>query len=262
MVSARMVGVLGWLGLAGCSTVTVEGRVVDGLTGEPIPGPYRIKAAAKDPQNAAMSCQTFDTEVGADGKFVFDHLCAGSGYVLAPDRDDLWFVEIDEIPDGGWGQPTDLTAWRVPKASGVYHLANGALTMLKTSSEVTADPVFGTDQRVRLPDNIPDQVQLIRADEYLVLVGKSAVDELKLEPLVESGTRKFGTPDAPYTRPGPWWYLGVKFVDDTTIERVEAKLDPAKVVDKVKGDRHGRFVSGGAVPAGRYGLSKDGDRFM
>src|SRR5262245_8679402 len=93
--------------LGGCSTVTVEGRVVDGLTGQPIPGPYRIKAQAVNAQEMALSCQVFETEVGADGTFKMDTLCPGTAYRLEPDRDDLWLVDVDEVPDGGWGQPTD-----------------------------------------------------------------------------------------------------------------------------------------------------------
>jgi hypothetical protein len=247
--------------VAACSSVTVEGRVVDGLTGEPIPGPYRVKARAVS-KDVALTCQYFDAEVSAEGTFELDQLCSGTAYGLEVDRDDLWLVEVDQIPEGGFGQPTDLTAWRVPKGSGVYELAGGDLTMLRTASDVERDTIFGSEEVVRLPDTIPEQVDLIGEGEYLVLVGKATIDEMKLVPLVASGPRKFGDAEKPYARPKPWWYLGTRFTDDTRFERVEAKIDPKRVVDKAKDDRHGRFIAGNALPAGRYALLKDDDKRM
>ncbi|MEZ4235849.1 MAG: hypothetical protein R3F59_06740 [Myxococcota bacterium] len=255
-------GALLWAAaLTGCSSVTAEGHIVDGLTGEPIPGPYRIKARSTS-RDVALTCQLFDTEVGADGAFKLEQLCSGTSYQLSTDRDDLWLVEIDTIPEGGFGQPTDLTAWRVPKGSGVYKLSGGELTMLRTASNVEQDTIFGTDQTVRLPDTLPEKVDRIDTGDYLVLVGKATIEEMKLVPLVPSGPRKFGTAEEPYARNEPWWYLGTKFTDDTTFERVEARPDASKVVDKSKDDRAGRFIAGGALPAGRYALLKDDDKRM
>lgn len=250
------------IAFSGCSTVTAEGRVVDGLTGQPIPGPYRMKAKAVSAADVAMSCQYFDAEVTAEGTFKLDRLCPGTAYKLETDNEELWLVEVDEIPDGGFGQPTDVTAWRMPKGSGVYKLSNGALTLLKTDSDVEVDKIFGTSETVRLPNTIPDSIPLIGSDDYLVLVGKSTVADMKLSPLVESGPRKFGDAAEPYNRPETWWYLGTKFTDDTTFERVTANLDATKVIDKTKGERHGRYISGGALAKGRYALLKDDDKRM
>lgn len=260
-MTVRTARVAGLALLAACSSVSVQGRVVDGLTGEPIPGPYKVKAKAAS-KDVALTCQYFDADVAADGTFSFDQLCSGTAYLLEADRDDLWLVEIDQIPEGGFGQPTDITAWRVPKGSGVYELSGGQLTMLRTASDVEQDPIFGTDQIVRLPDTLPEQVDLIADDEYLVLVGKATIEQMKLVPLIPSGPRKFGDAANPYARPKPWWYLGTKFTDDTRFERVEATPDPKKVVDKAKDDRHGRFVAGSALPPGRYALLKDDDKRM
>ena len=248
--------------MAGCSSVTVQGRVVDGLTGEPIAGPYRIKARATT-QGTALTCQFFDAPVAEDGTFELAEMCTGTAYALETDRDDLWLVEIDTVPEGGFGQPTDLTAWRVPKGSGVYELSSaGQLTMLRTASDVEQDAIFGTDQIVKLPKTLPEQVDLIGEGEYLVLVGKATIDDMKLVPMLPSGPRKFGEAAAPYTRPKPWWYMGTRFTDDTTFERVEAQIDSGKVVDKSKADRQGRFVAGSALPPGRYALLKEGDKRM
>lgn len=256
----RTYGGLAWMWLSACSTVTVDGRVVDGLTGQAIPGPYRIRASAVK-TDMAMSCQFFDTEVGTDGRFVLDRLCPGTAYTLETDKEDLWLVGVDEAPDGGWGQPTDLTAWRVPKASGVYLSSKGEITAVHTDADVSSEGILKSDVRVRYPGNIPTNVARVGPEDHLILVGRAAVDELKFVPLVPSESRKLGTGDRVYTME-PWVYLGVLFKDDTTFESVEATLDPAGLVDQEKGDRKARYVSGTALPAGRYGLLKDDDRRM
>jgi hypothetical protein len=252
-----------WWGLAavvGCSTVTVEGRVVDGLNGQPIQGPYRMKATATS-GDVALSCKVFDAPVGADGAFKFDRLCPGTAYRLETDSEEIWLVDVDEVPDGGFGQPTDLVAWRVPKGAGVYKLAGGELLALKTDAGVEVVSIWKSPEKVRYPDPIPNKMTHIGPEDHLVLVGKSAVEELKFHPLLESGTRKFGDEKAAWSM-DPWWYVGVKFTDDTTFERVDAQLDSSKVIDKAKGDRQARFIPGSAMPPGRYAILRDDDRRM
>jgi hypothetical protein len=244
--------------LAGCSSVTVEGRVIDGLNGQPIAGPYRIKAKATK-ADAAISCQFLDAEVDADGKFKLEHLCTGTSYALDTDRDDVWFVDVSEIPDGGWGQPTDLTAWRVPKGNGLYKLSAGKLDALKTATDVSTQKIWKTDVDVRYPAKVPNEVVTIGPDDYLVMVGKNAVEELKFWPVISSGARRFGDESNAWDME-PWVYIGTKFTDDSTYETVTATLDASKVVDKAKDDRMARFVSGAALPAGRYAVLADDDK--
>ncbi|MEQ1565194.1 MAG: hypothetical protein ABMA64_06110 [Myxococcota bacterium] len=244
--------------LVGCGSVSVEGRVVDGLNGQPIAGPYRVKAKAVSAE-AAISCQFFDADVSAEGKFVLDQLCTGTAYTLETDRDDVWLVDQDQVPEGGWAQPTDLVAWRVPKGAGLYKLSNGQLEALKTAADVKSEKILGSEERVLYPAAIPNAVTVIGPEDYLVLVGKAAVEELKIEPLVASGQRKFGDATITWTME-PWLYVGVKFTDDTTFERVPATVDAAKVVDKERGERKARFVSGSALAAGRYAMLKEGDK--
>lgn len=250
--------------LVGCSTVTVKGRVVDGLNGQPIAGPYRIKVKAKS-ADVALSCQLFDAPVGEDGTFLFDKLCPGTAYQIETDREELWFVDVDEIPDGGFnqGEPqqVDLTAWRVPKGAGVYKLSGGELSPLKTDSDVKSVQILKSTEKVRYPENIPNQMSTIGPDDHLLLVGKAAIDELKMYPLVQSGARKFGDGDVIWTME-PWWYVGVTFEDDTKFARSDAPIDSAKVIDKEKGDRRARIIPGSALPEGRYALLREDDRRM
>lgn len=248
------------LALVGCSTVTVEGRVVDGLNGEPIAGPYRMKARATS-SDVAVSCQSFDTAVDERGAFKFDRLCPGTAYQLETDRDDLWLVEVDEVPDGGFGTPTDLLAWRVPRGAGVYRLSGGELEVLKTVADVESVTLWKSKEKAKYPANIPNALPAIGPDDHLVLVGKTAVEELRFYPLIETGTRRFGDEKVTWTME-PWWYVGVKFTDDQTYERLDASFDTSRVVDKQKGDRMARFIPGTALPEGRYAVMREEDRRM
>ena len=60
----------------------------------------------------------------------------------------------------------------------------------------------------------------------------------------------------------PWWYVGVQFESDDAWQRVEATLDKGAVTDLEKGDHVARFISGEALPAGRYALMREGSRRM
>lgn len=245
--------------LAGCGGVSLEGRVVDGMTGDPIAGPYKLSAKATSP-DASLSCQFFQVDVDAQGKFLIPTLCGGTPYQLATDRDDLWLAEVDTVPDGGFPGPTDLKAWRAPKASGLYEMGeDGSFEALKTAADVKSEKLFNLDTRVLYPATVPDEPTHVKEGEYLVFVGKATIEGFDFVPLVPSGVRVFGNDELKITME-PWSYLGVKFVDDTQIEKVEAKLDPSKVVEKEKGNRVVRWVPADALPAGRYAILKDGDR--
>lgn len=248
------------LALGGCSSVSVEGRIVDGLTGEPIPGPFKVSIKALSP-DAALSCQYTVVEVGADGRFSAPGLCPGTSYGLDTDRDDLWLAEVDEVPAGGFTAPTDIKAWRAPKGSGVYRLANGELEVLKTAADVGYVPLRSTGERILYPDNLQTPA-VIGAGEQLVLVGKTTIQDFRFEPLVPSGPRVFGDADTKITME-PWSYVGVRFPDDTdTYEVVKPALDSSKVVDKEKGSRIVRWIPSEALPTGRYVMFKEGDRRM
>lgn len=248
------------LALAGCSSVTVDGRFVDGLTGEPVAGPFKVALKALSP-DAALSCQYQQVEVGADGRFSVPGLCGGTGYRIETDRDDLWLAELDEVPDGGFGSPTDVKVWKAPKGSGVYRYAGGELEVLKTAADVSKVTLRSTGEKILYPDSLQTPA-VIGPGEQLVLVGKTTIQEFRFEPLVPAGPRVFGDATTRITME-PWSYVGVRFPDDSDrVEVVKAELDTGKVVDKEKGNRVVRWIASDAVPAGRYGLFKDGDRRM
>jgi hypothetical protein len=253
-----------WMTLvvAGCgSPVAIEGRIMDGLNSQPVAGPYRIQARATSPE-AAITCQLVDAEVDADGKFKIPNACQGTSYQLATDRDDLWLMDPSEVPDGGWGQPKDVVAYRVPSSGGIYKLSAGEFAPITTNADVAEHKVWKSDQKVKAPGAVPNEVTVIGPEDWLVLVGKSATAEMKFAPLVPYvGKRFFGDAGNSYSI-DDWFIVGHKAVNDTTYEVQAATFDAAKVVDKARGEQSVRFVQGGALADGRYAVMKDDDRRM
>lgn len=246
----------------GCSTVTIEGQIVDGLDKAAVAGPYRVQAKAAS-VDAAISCQVIDGEVDAEGKFKLEGLCSGTAYTLTTDRADLWLVEGIEVPDGGWGEaPKGVLGYRVPADGGLYKLSKGEIEPIKTAANVAVHTIWKSTETVRAPEAIPNALTNIGAEDYLVLVGKSAVDDLKFFPLVSyAGKRYFGD-DAKSYSVDDWAIVGAKSVNDTTYEPMSAQFDAAKLVDKSRGDQKVRYIPGSALPAGRYAALKDDDKRM
>lgn len=256
-----MIGASGlWvvLSLLACDTTTsIEGKVVDAMTGAPAGG-HRLIATAI-PEDAALTCKTFEAEVKEDGTFVFDKLCNGVAYRVASDREELWLAEADELPTDDAAPPVELKIWRAPKAAGLYRLtADGTLEQLTTDADVKSEQIRGSTERVRYPSTLPKAVKNIGPDEYLVLVGQETIDKVEISPLVASSARVFGD-DATKVTMDPWHYVGVTFTDDTTWTASTATIDEAKVVHMSKDDRVVRYIPGSAVPQGRYAALADDD---
>lgn len=245
--------------LSACGGTTVEGKVVDGMTGEPIGG-YKIVAKATS-EDASLTCQFKEAEVAEDGTFKLLDLCGGTPYHLEPDREDVWLAEVNEVPDGGFGGPTELKAWRAPKGPGLYKLSGGEIEPLQTAADVKREQIRGTETKVRYPSTVPNKVPLVAPGDHLVLVGKGTIEETKLFPLIKSGERVFGDAGTKVTMQ-PWVYVGVEFQDDKTFEEVEAEIDSSKFLEKSKDSRMARWIPGSAVKEGRYAALKEGDRRM
>lgn len=268
------------VGLMACSGGGVQGRVVDGMTHQPIAGPYRLTAKATG-EGVAMGCQILTTDVGPDGAFSLSGLCSGTGYSLSVDRDDLWLADAT-VPDGGFPGPHDLEAWRAPKAAGLYVMSqSGELTALKTAADLKSDRILGSEERIRYPwEMASTNVAVVAPGQHLVLVGRSTVEEMTITPVLQSMPRWFGRGMKPPAtskkldetgwllaekekyRMGPWWYLGTTFTDNITFERVSTTVDASKVVEKSSESRAVKYLAADALPKGRYAIMKDGDRRM
>jgi len=245
--------------LAGCSSTTVEGRIVDGMLGTPAGG-FKLIASATA-EDAGMSCQFMEAEVAEDGTFALEKLCLGSAYKLKADRDEVWLADVDEVPDGGFPAEVELKVWRAPSGSGLYVSSAAGLEPLKTVSDVARETIRGTDVQVRYPEIVPNKIRRIGPEEHLLIIGQGTIENTKILPLIPSGERVFGDDSVRVTME-PWPYVGVEFEDDTTYELRTTTFDAAKVLDKEKGDRVARWIAGDAVAAGRYAALKDDDRRM
>lgn len=247
--------------LVGCSSVSIEGRILDGLDNQPVAGPFKVQAKAQN-ADASLSCQLVDGDVTPEGAFRIDGLCTGTAYTLATDRGDLWLLDGADIPDGGWGAPKDVVAWRVPTDPGVYRMSKGEMELLRTTTDVAEHRVWKSTAVVRAPQAVPDGLPQIGAEDYLVLYGKGAVESLEILPLVGYTGKRYYGDDAYSYSIDDWVLVGAKSVNDTTVEPVTATVDPAKKIDKQRGDQMVRFVSGAALAAGRYAVLKPDDRRM
>lgn len=237
----------GLLGLAaGCSSPGANGVIVDGMTGEPV-AEARVVASATS--QTSLTCMNFETTTDAQGHFQFKGLCDAE-YALKLDDESLWMAEVDTIPAGG-ASNLEVKVWRAPAGSGLYRLSGGEIESLRAAGDIMKEKIKGTDELAHYPANIPGAIPVIGPNDHLVLVGQSAVEQTRIDPLIASGPRIFGD-DEVEVKMDAWSYIGVKFVDDTTFERVNTAVDDSKAFTKEKETRIARFISGSALPAGRY----------
>ena len=235
---------------AGCSSASIEGTLKDGLTGNAIAETRIVaKSVAED---AMMTCKAFEGTTDAEGKFAIKDVCTGTAYTLSIMDDTWWAPELGEIADGGI-QGMTIEAWRNGGGGGLYHLAGSEFEAIRTTADVKSDPILESETKVRYPNTVPKRVTRIAVGEYLVMVSPESVDTLEIFPLIKSGERHFGDAESKVTM-DPWSYVGIRFTDDTTFEEVSAVIDESKVTDKKAGDRAGRYISGDALPAGRYAI--------
>lgn len=242
------------LAILGCSGGTLEGRVVDGLTGAPVAGQHVLAQAT---EAAGMSCTSFDAVTDAEGRFRFEGTCP-VGYALRPSGDDLWFAANDVIAADHKGELA-LELWRAPSSPGVYRLANGEFEVLRTPAEMKIRGLPGTAEKISYPSRIPEKLPVIGAGEHLVVVGRENTDTLAPMPLVPAPALRITEGELVLQQP-EWAYLGVKITPPSTVEPVPAAFDAGKVRMVEKGERAVKFVAHDALAPGRYALASPGDR--
>lgn len=241
--------------ITACSSATADGKLVDGITGEPI-GKVRV-IAKKVEQGGSMTCQTFEAETNEQGAFKIEGLCEGE-YAIKLSDEGLWLAETDTIPDGG-GVGMELKAWRAPTGSGLYKLSGTEIEPLRTAADLKKEKIKDTDETAAYPGKVPNKLPLVAPTDYLVVVGQGTINDTKIEPLIASGPRVFGDAET-NVKMEPWSYIGIQFTDDATFERVAAQVDEGKTFKKEKGDRIVKYIPGSALPAGRYALYRPDGR--
>ncbi|MBN2797521.1 MAG: hypothetical protein JXX28_00075 [Deltaproteobacteria bacterium] len=239
--------------LAGCSSKTVDGTLIDGLTQQPLAGKTLVASA----EGVSLTCQKVSANTDDAGKFVLEGACLDdAAYQLKVTDENLW-LETAEVPQGGYEGPTQFIAWRAPKGDGIYALSGDTLTMLRTDSDVKRETIKGTEEEVLYPVKMPDQISKVKAGDFLVATTKDLCDNTKIVPVFQDqGVRTF----ADDSTIQDWWYIGVKFSSDTEFERTVASWDKSKEVHVEKGDRAFCFLPVNVLTAGRYSVMKEGDK--
>ena len=263
----------------GCNS-TVNGKVVDGLTGQPIMGkpadageevqPNRLVAAAvkkgedgslQQNAEAGLTCMTFSSPIGQDGSISLSGLCTGStAYQLSIEPDKNYFLGETNMFDQGMkaDAPITIKVWRAPNGTAVNILRKDGTTLdpVRSRQKVKSEKITDSEEMVHYPEGIKG-VPMMEAGEYLVLSGAANAD-LTLYPLVNSDERMFKTEETE-VKMQPWSYIGTRFTDDTTFERVGASMDAGKVVTVEKDGHIVKFIPTEALgEKGRYALWKDG----
>lgn len=265
----------------GC-TANFTGAVVDGITGKPVTSKAQtdsgdslrlIAEAVTENENgtfesnpgAGLTCLTFSSDLGDDGSFNLSGLCLSStGYRLRL-SDASWFLgETDFLPQGSdVSAPRTIKAWHAPMGTGIKTLIDDNHGRITSRVNLRSEIIKGTeDEKVLYPEGLPGNVPLIPPGGSLVITGMANKD-MRIVPLIESGPREFRVEEGMETGPtmDSWVYLGTRFTDDTTFERVQAQIDESKVTRVEHRNHFAKFVPTEAVsPPGRYAVHVEGQK--
>ncbi len=246
--------------LAGCSGTAVNGTLTDGLFGTPVAGVEVLLKAADD---VPFSCQVFSARTDDAGSFVVEGVCLSkTDYRISIGDGSSYFIADDAILTKGGDGSGSWQAYNAPEGSGMYELdAEGVLTPLPTHADVRRTTVLNTDETVEYPSTLPaeEDIPLIGAGEFLVVVGEDNLATAAIKPLVKSGPQRFGNQDS-YIQMQDWWYIGISFDDEGEHRRQAAIFDASVVVEKTRGSRAARFIPGHGLPSGRYAIRESGSR--
>ncbi|MBT3219791.1 MAG: hypothetical protein HN348_11935 [Proteobacteria bacterium] len=243
----------------GCGS-SFEGQVVDAMTNKPRGG-LRLIAKALSP-DVGMTCMTFEGTTDDAGNFSISGLCTGStGYEITPVKETVWLADFNGVPEGGLQGSTTIQSWRAPTGDGIFSLVDDRLNALRTGGDfmTTISLEKGTD--INYPSEIPEEVLVIEPGQYFVLAGADVINKTTIYPLFYAENIAVGTPEA--NQSISKWFAGKKFTGENEYEDVGSVApDPAKTIKKETADRKVWYISPEALPAGRYGVYKDGDRRM
>ena len=236
--------------LSACSPGgSYSGTLVDGFTQQPREG---VAVLAKSTNTADMACKVREAKTDAAGAFSLQNLCSDGTYTVSLGAEHLMLdqaVTLEGATAAGVG--VKLVSWRAPSGAGVFRLKDDKIENLRSFSDVATETVLGTDVKVRYPTMKPTKVLEIAPGDRLVLSGKDTLARMQLHPLVaDTGTRQFEGAVSIQDHV----YIGVAFTSDTEWEAREAQLDASKVTVVDNGTRSVKFISGDALPQGRYAL--------
>ena len=252
------VAVLSVLLAVGCTPKgSFQGKLVHAITGQPVGG--KSLTLKSDPPAPDLSCQTFTTRTDDAGVFTVDALCGDASYKIeAADKEIL--LDGPESVKGSEvaAQPTEIKVWPSPP-TGVYLMTDGSLTKQAASWKVEGKNILDSQEQVFFPTELPSEAIRVGPGQYLVLSGDRTIESLRIQPLVDSGPRTFGT-SRERDKDEAWSYIGVKFASDTEFERVEVTAKADRVLEVKKNGTQVRYVEGTALPAGKYTIMPKGGK--
>ncbi len=245
------------IALTACTKGTIDGKVTDGLTGQPV---AELRVIAKAPVATDLTCMALEGSTDASGAFHIEGTCAGNEYVLSL-ADDTRFIEGSASVAGGEPVTQDLKTWIAPEGSGIYVIADGELQPQKTYSDVAKAVIMNTEQEVRYPETAPkdDGWPQLATGSHVLLLGEKNVRDMGFELVLKSPEVKFapeeGRDDITHWSLGQEWsYIGIQMAEDGSFELKQAEVDTSKFVDVAGSDRTARYVPAEALAPGRYAL--------
>lgn len=236
-----------------------QGKLVDGMTGEPRSVDLRVLAKA---DSTDMTCRVKEAIVDGQGAFHLEDLCAADSYVISLSDPQLMMTGISTSVSGAREPtgPMEIQVWRAPTAMGVFKLENDALKGVKTFSDVDTVKTKDGELTVRYPESKPVKLagsQKIVEGSHLVVRGKQNIDNLKVYPLVEDSEKR-GFFEGATIEDHVW--IGVKFASDSEYEEVSATFDESKVTTVGEELEQTRYIAHDALPTGRYALLGEEDK--
>jgi len=236
---------------------TINGTLTDALTGDGIAG---VKVVAKATAPSDLTCGTFVDTTDEAGGFSIVGTCGSDTYELHSSDKSLLLSDLDPINGANAeGVAADLKAWKAPQGTGYYKLSDGKLEGLRKPSALETVKVWKAEQEVRYPKIIPSKVPRVGTADRLLITGQKLVTSVSVDALVDSEGRRFGNTQEPWTM-DPWSYIGIRFSSDTKFEPVSAEFAADKVTDVTARSHTVRFITGDALPAGRYILTSTNDK--
>lgn len=228
----------------------IAGVVRDGVTGEPVGGTLVVSGA----DGSTLLCSQLEIEVAANGTFAWPARCAPGSFTMSL-GENVWMppLELRRRPE-----EIQLLTWSSQPTSGVFAIGK-AVDRVPGAARVREEVLLGRRETVRLPDVLPQLWPVIEPGDWLLLAGDGIGRELV--PVIASGPRRFGDPDAA-REATPWMYLGVAFDDDTQVRPVVAEIEDDRFVDAAWGGLQARWIPHGAIAPGTYAVEASDRRLF
>lgn len=234
-----------------------EGKLTDGLTGQPV-ADLRIVAQAS---GGDMTCQVREATTDANGVFTIKDTCADMTYTLKSTDPNRMLQGVGTITGGQPSTgPVEIKSWLAPEGEGVFVVSGGKVKPSRTYADVKTATILGSQQKVRYPSTQPKTLAdwpSFGKGDHVLISGKANIEKLEWVPAIVGAVVKFEPESADTTHfslQEGWTYLGVELKSEKEFTEKKAEVDPTKFVGVEEGDRALRYVPADALAEGHYFL--------